>query len=111
MDTFALWVSGRESGRESGVYAFGVVTEPTELQPEDPDPYWQGSTDDNGQEWLVGIKIERVLKRPVLNNVRGSRLKIMAKAHLSRRAYGSQVSGAVCFDFPSDDVEIETLRV
>ena len=39
-DEFALWISGRESG----VYAFGVVTGPV-VRDEDPDPLWQDPAD------------------------------------------------------------------
>lgn len=35
-DEFALWISGRDSG----VYALGVVTEPV-TRGSDPDPFWQ----------------------------------------------------------------------
>lgn len=38
-DEFALWASGPNSG----IYAFGVVTEPAEFRPDEPDPYWEGS--------------------------------------------------------------------
>ncbi len=59
-DEFAFWVSGSQSG----VYAFGVVTEPTELKVAQPDPYWLGP-DDGAPERLIGIEITELLPNPI----------------------------------------------
>ena len=61
-DEFALWASGQKSG----VYAFGVVTEPAEQQPGDPDRYWQDPASGNRPTWRVGIRIDDVLNTPIL---------------------------------------------
>jgi len=60
-DRFALWVAGREGG----IYAFGLITEPAVLQPEVPDPYWEGPAYEDNYKWLIGIKIERILAKHI----------------------------------------------
>lgn len=60
-DQFALWASGPSSG----VYAFGVLREPAEHAPGDPDTYWQDSAEGNRPTWRVGIRITEVLASPI----------------------------------------------
>jgi EVE domain len=64
-DEFALWISGRESG----VYAFGVVTGPVVCD-RDPDPFWQDPAEGSGLDWRVGIKIQERPEHPILRNDR-----------------------------------------
>jgi hypothetical protein len=64
-DEFALWISGRESG----VYAFGVVTGPVVCD-RDPDPFWQDPAEGSRLDWRVGIKIQERLEHPILRNDR-----------------------------------------
>jgi uncharacterized protein YndB with AHSA1/START domain len=52
-DKFALWVSGKDSG----VYAFGIVTERADVTPPD-DAYWQDPAEGHRRKWRVGIRIE-----------------------------------------------------
>jgi predicted RNA-binding protein with PUA-like domain len=63
-DEFALWASGAKSG----IYAFGLVTEPAEFRPDDPDPYWEGPVEENEPEWLIGLRVTDVLERPIPRN-------------------------------------------
>ena len=44
-DEFALWASGPNSG----VYAFGMVSEPAKFRP-DPDAYWAGPAVASGKQ-------------------------------------------------------------
>jgi hypothetical protein len=62
-DKFALWISGRDSG----VYAFGVITGPV-TRDKDPDPLWQDSADGSRMDWRVGIWIEEVLDNRILRS-------------------------------------------
>lgn len=61
-DRFALWVSGKNSG----VYAFGVVTKPAMVRPGD-DSHWQDPAEGNRRKWRIGIRIEStdVLVNPI----------------------------------------------
>jgi hypothetical protein len=62
-DEFALWASGQKSG----VYAFGVVTEPAECRVADAGPYWKNPAEANRLSWQVGIRIDEVLlDNPIL---------------------------------------------
>jgi 5-methylcytosine-specific restriction enzyme A len=60
-DEFALWVSGRDSG----VRAFGTVTEAAEYAPGDPDPHWKDAAEGNRPTWRVGIRVEDILDTPI----------------------------------------------
>lgn len=60
-DELALWASGPDSG----VYAFGVVTEAAEFRPDDPDQYWEGPAAENEAGWRIGIRVTDVLERPI----------------------------------------------
>jgi EVE domain len=60
-DKFALWISGRDSG----VYAFGVITGPV-TRDKDPDPLWQDPADGSRIDWRVGIRIEEILDNPIM---------------------------------------------
>src|SRR5215467_4319884 len=60
-DEFALWASGRNSG----VYGFGVVTEPAELRPPDADSHWLDPAEAKRPAWQVGISVEDVLDNPI----------------------------------------------
>jgi 5-methylcytosine-specific restriction enzyme A len=60
-DELALWASGPRSG----VYAFGLVTEPAEFRPDDQDPYWESPAEKNEPKWRIGIRVTDVLERPI----------------------------------------------
>jgi hypothetical protein len=63
-DEFALWISGRDSG----VYAFGILTE-APVRERDPDPFWQDRAEGLRMDWRVGIRIEqRLLESPILRS-------------------------------------------
>jgi hypothetical protein len=59
-DEFALWVSGRDGG----VYAFGVVTSPAAVRPGDS-TYWADLDEYKRRKWRIGIRIEDVLESPI----------------------------------------------
>lgn len=59
-DEFVLWANGPSSG----LYAFGLVPDPAEVQP-DRDPYWEDPAEGDNPAWRIGIRITNVLERPI----------------------------------------------
>ena len=59
-DKFALWVSGKNSG----VYAFGIVTSPAEPRPGDS-TNWKDLEEYKRRKWRIGIRIEKILDSPI----------------------------------------------
>jgi hypothetical protein len=97
-DEFAFWVSGSQSG----VYAFGVVTEPTELKVAEPDPYWMGP-DDGSPEHLIGIEItDRLLPHYI------PRSKIKADPALANSLIIRMPGGGN--PFPLNDVQWQAIQ-
>jgi 5-methylcytosine-specific restriction enzyme A len=97
-DEFALWASGPRSG----VYAFGVVTEPAEFGL-DSDPYWEGAAEEREPEWLIGIRVTDVLERPI------PRSEITVDPALASMLIIRMPGGGN--PFPVDEAQWQTIRL